>query len=347
MVSDQLEKTELTIPGEEKPISRFKVFKPREVLAVPPEEIPYQALVKVFGEDESVCFQTLETADADDVGLKDYRRSEIEAIRAYLETQDVVVLIGPSTAGKTEAVLYKDSPYFSGEDTLSEDAKKSIYIYLATYKGLNIEKLRSFINQDCQRNGLSLDDVEIFLIDEFTATEESVEHIKYLLSLGKKMVLAMGGKRSNQLKLERLREVEELSKAPVVEISIKPLNQKQLNEVFSVAINQERQNREKQISKIPDGGDSQLSEEEEQRIKRHWEVISSSGMPIHYFSAKKIAEELASKPSGFEIDSRLEIMTSLEREIGLDEWKEMIERRLTKGKMGEVYSLNWIRRMAG
>jgi len=179
---------------------RWLEIRPEELLEMSEDQAPYGAVVECFTKEDKKGYQALEMADPEGVRLTDYRRGEIETIKTHLETSDLVVVIGPSTAGKTETILFGEKPYFPPENTLVGGSReKIIYLPLYLFQKAGVEVLQERLIEDCQRDGVSLEQKELILCDEFTAKHQAVELVSHLRSLGKKVVLAMGGPRTNKL----------------------------------------------------------------------------------------------------------------------------------------------------
>lgn len=304
--------------------SRWPEITPEELLEMSEDQVLCGAVVKCLDGENKECYQTLEMADPEGVGLADYRRREIDTIKNHLETSDLVVMIGPSTAGKTETILLGEKSYFPLENTLIEGRReKIIYLALYLYEREGIEDLQDQLTNECQRDGVPLKEKELILCDEFSGSPEAVELVKYLRSLGKKVVLAMGGRRANQVKLDTLRQYETLSQIPVVEINIKPLNHTQMNEVLELTLEAQNRNRAERMDSDPDFGTQVLSDDEIAKIRLNWSAIQESSLPIHYWSAHRIAENLCMFPERFERTAR-RMSISLEEPLSAEKWKEIL-----------------------
>ncbi len=201
---------------ETAPSQSVQEFTVKDVASLNVLNVPYGMLVEVKSETGENVFQTLEKADSENIGLNGYRQKIVEQILKDVTTHPLVVLIGPSRAGKTETVL-KGDRFFSSKDTLVGKSN-SIFFDRSDFNEIK----RTLAKLDTQPDTL--------LIDEYNGNLTS-EELQELLQ-DHKVVLAIGGRLANKAKKDALKFISVLGGAPIIEMGIKPLNEKQLREVF-------------------------------------------------------------------------------------------------------------------
>jgi len=109
-----------------------------------------------------------------------------------------------------------------------------------------------------------------------------------------------------------------------VEISIKPLNQTQMNEVLELATENENRSRAEWKKRAPDLGQDLLSGDQIAKIRVNWQTIQERGLPIHYWLARRLAERLCMFPERFERKALRGVFVSLEEPLSAEKWREII-----------------------
>lgn len=225
-------------PGPEATPDAFSEISSQEVLKLDEKKYPYQSLVRVFDGNENAVFQGLENRDDPEVGLSDYRSEEVDEILGNLETSKVCSLVAPSRSGKTEAVMLAEQGAFETKNTLL--GKTNGYFFdvagsFGTREETDPDRTRNGLKRKIEDANEGLQRNRVALLDEFIPViENHITILEYLLEQDFKCVITQGGFLSNDTKKDL---IESLSSRlgvhiPVTEMGIKPLNQRQILELY-------------------------------------------------------------------------------------------------------------------
>jgi len=250
---------------EHLPFAFTREIKKGDLKNLDPEKIPYGYLYNPYkgmgikGIEE--CYSQLEIKDPDNFRLIYYfRKKEVKKLIELLKKNNLVILIGMPTSGKTNFILggisdklikasndhflrmvdqIKDdymsffyynkllkNIYFKDNIPLRKNIYSSFFVLGEEFNEGIGNKLYESIIESGKRN--------IIILDEFDSSWGGF--VEKLLKESYKVVICLGGNASNSLKRESIfnlgEKLQNFKIAPILELGIKPLNKTQLKELL-------------------------------------------------------------------------------------------------------------------
>lgn len=268
------------------------------------------------------AYQVLEKQDDEEIGLSGHRQQEVSQILDKFNDVGVraIALIGPKRISKTEAILIGDPPFFPVETTVIGN-RKSVFVDLFNIKSIDeadhvIENIKKQINDDPGSDLIILDEFRPDKIGEYMLIQ-----LESYINSTHQVLVCQGGSISNETKKMRFKRIGEkfglFNENEIIELGMKPLNRRQLQEVFELS-------------------NSQGNSDE---IIHSWEIINelSREIPIPYplarylFSNDGIFNQGILNINGFSVgpnDSK-------------EKWKIALHLLLRKRDFGEIFTIDY------
>lgn len=188
-----------------------------------PNQLPdYPYLVQVIDRQRNPIMQPLEAKDPEEKSWSDFVNERMNALLALLDRFNVVGLVGPSRSYKTEVIL--------------EAMKTNPDIGFLDVSAYNEPEIEAFNWEFKEKIG----DKKIAVLDEYKPGKNDWM-LDILTQRNIKVILIRGGRLSNQIKKSAFIGMPNNRVPPeaVYEITIKPLNKRQIRELAENLMNQD------------------------------------------------------------------------------------------------------------
>lgn len=271
---------------------------------------------------DKTVYQVIEKQDDEEFDLSGHRQEEVNQILDKFTNTSVraIALIGPKRISKTEAILTGDPPFFPVETTVVGN-RQSVFADMFSIKSTDeadrlIENIKKQINDS--------PDSDLIILDEFRPDqigEYILIQLEPYINSTHQLLVCQGGSISNETKKIRFKKMGQkfglFGENEIIELGMKPLNRRQLQEVFEFSNGQ---------------GNSE-------EIMRSWEIINelSQEIPIPYPLARYLFSNEGIFNQGIININSFSVGPNDSKE----KWKIALHLLLRKRDFGEIFTVDY------